>query len=108
MKTIDELYREVMTSEDLKKELLSLKPEEVEGFAAKHGCEAGLDEIRAFLEARQNVTGTISDDEMAQVSGGVFKDVLNSVATCGAGCVASLILSAIDGTIGDDGQICSP
>ena len=43
MKTLEELYNEVMASDELKKEFCSLLPEEVEGFAEKHGCKATLD-----------------------------------------------------------------
>lgn len=52
MKTIEELYNEVIASEDLKKEFLALKPEEVEGFAEKHGCNATNSTPRQLHSAR--------------------------------------------------------
>ena len=70
MKTLEELYSEVMASEELKKEFGSLKPEEVEGFAEKHGCKATLDEIKAFLTEKSNAEGEVSEEEVEQIAGG--------------------------------------
>lgn len=70
MKTIEELYSEVMASEELKKEFCSIKPEEIESFAKKHGCNATFDEIKAFLTAKSTASGELSDDEIEQVAGG--------------------------------------
>ena len=70
MKTIEELYNEVMASEEMKKEFLTLKPEEVEGFAEKHGCKATLDEIKTFLTEKSTASGELSDDELEQIAGG--------------------------------------
>ncbi len=78
MKTIEELYNEVMASEELKKEFLSLKPEEVEGFAEKYGCKATLDEIKAFLTEKSAAAGELSDEEIEQVAGGKGADEVNS------------------------------
>lgn len=88
MKTIEELYNEVMASEEMKKEFLTLKPEEVEGFAEKHGCQATLDEIKAFLTEKSTASGEISDDELEQIAGGKMKpdDILCSIITFGATC----------------------
>ena len=70
MKTLEELYKEVMASEELKKEFCALKPEEVEGFAEKHGCKATLDEIKAFLTEKSNAEGEVSEEEVEQIAGG--------------------------------------
>ena len=74
MKTIEELYSEVMASEELKKEFCALSPEEVERFAEKHGCKATLDEIKAFLTEKGTASGKLSDDEIEQVAGGKGDD----------------------------------
>ena len=105
MKTVEELYREVLASEALKKEFLALRPEEIEGFAAKYGCEAKLDEIRAFFEAQKNKTGELSDDELDQVAGGKGVDtveVVVSVFTVGIGCAEAALVSATGGKCGTD------
>ena len=113
MKTLEELYSEVLASEELKKEFLALKPEEVEGFAAKHGCKAGLEEIRTFFEAKKNQSGELSDEELDQIAGGksaTFDEALASVATLGIGCVESVIESLLNGNVGTaikgDGMLC--
>ena len=70
MKTIEELYSEVIASEDLKKEFLALKPEEMEGFAEKYGCKATLDEIKAYISENIPDSGVLSDNDLTQISGG--------------------------------------
>ena len=114
MKTIEELYKEVLASEELKKEFLSLKPEEVVGFAAKNGCEASLDEIKAFFEAKKNRNGTLSDEELDQVAGGKNADWIEaivSVAGVGIGCVLMVYESLCNGEVGTgikgDGMLCN-
>lgn len=83
MKTIEELYNQVIASEDLKKEFLALKPEEVEGFSEKHGCKATLDEIKAFLTEKSAAAGELSDEELQQVAGGKSgKDIVIISFTC--------------------------
>lgn len=103
MKTIEELYNEVMASDELKKEFLALKPEEIEGFAEKHGCKATLDEIKAYISAKNSAQGEVSDDELEQVAGGKGIDQdegVISVITAGIGCVAKVIQSLIEGDVG--------
>ncbi len=71
MKTLNELYNEVITSEELVKELESLNSkDEILTFAAKHGCDTTLDEIMAFLEEKQKAFGELSEEELEQVAGG--------------------------------------
>ena len=105
MKTVEELYREVLASEALKKEFLALRPEEVEGFAVKYGCEAGLDEIRAFFEAKRNEPGELSDAEMNQVAGGKGASLAEGALsgfTFGIGCAVVAAISVADGKCGTD------
>lgn len=70
MKTIEELYNEVIASEELKKEFASLKPEQLEGFAEKYGCKATLDEIKTFLAEHIPNSESLSDEELTQIAGG--------------------------------------
>ena len=70
MKTLEELYKEVMANDELKKEFCSLLPEEVEGFAEKHGCKATLDEVKAFLIEKSKAEGEVSEEEVEQIAGG--------------------------------------
>ena len=105
MKTLEELYNEVLASEELKKEFLSLKPENVEGFAATHGCKASFDEIKAFFEAKKNQAGELSDDELDQIAGGKGADgreAIISIVTGGIGCYIKAMESLITGNNGTD------
>lgn len=89
MKTIEELYNEVVANEELKKEFITLKADEVEDFAKAHGCEATLDEIKDFFKSRKE-SGELSDAELSQVSGGksdVVDVALESIATLGLFCL---------------------
>ena len=113
MKTLDELYNEVLASEELKKEFLALKPKEVEGFAAKYGCKASLDEIKTFFETKKNRTGALSDDELDQVAGGKTADAMEafgSIITLGVGCAAvvlmSLGVSHVGTAVEGEGMLC--
>ena len=71
MKTIQELYNEVMNSDTLKTEFLALTtPEQVVAFAEKNGCPATLEEIKSFFEEQSAAAGELSDEKMAMVAGG--------------------------------------
>ena len=71
MKTLQELYNEVMNSDALKTEFLSLTtPEQVVAFAEKNGCPATLEEIKSFFEEQSAAAGELSDEKMAMVAGG--------------------------------------
>ena len=91
MKTIEELYNEVMASEEMKKEFLALKPEEVESFAEKYGCKATLEEIKAFFAEKSTSSGELSDDEIEQIAGGKSTEeervLLLSIYTIGYYCL---------------------
>ena len=71
MKTLQELYTEVMDSDALKTEFLALTtPEEIVAFAEKNGCIATVEEIRTFLEEKSAAAGELSDEKLAMVAGG--------------------------------------
>ena len=71
MKTLQELYSEVMNSDALKTEFLALtEPEQILAFAEKNGCTATMDEIRSFFEEKSAAAGELSEEELAQVAGG--------------------------------------
>ena len=71
MKTLQELYNEVMNSDALKTEFLALTtPEQVVAFAEKTGCPATLEEIKSFFEEQSAAAGELSDEKMAMVAGG--------------------------------------
>ncbi|MDO5149767.1 MAG: hypothetical protein ACI4KB_03870 [Oscillospiraceae bacterium] len=75
MKTIEEFYTELISNDDMKKEFLSLKPEEAESFAEKYGCRATIEEIGAYIAEKNTVSGELSDDDLENVSGGQSVDI---------------------------------
>ena len=99
MKTLQELYTEVMNSDALKTEFLALTtPEQVVAFAEKNGCTATVEEIKAFFEEQAAATGELTDAELAQVAGGKsvsIDEIFDSVYTVGVGCAAMAIASAL-------------
>ena len=70
MKTMQELYNEVMASEEMKKEFLeaSKEKESVGAFLKKYGCDASVEDVAAFL--KEKTEGELADDELESVAGG--------------------------------------
>ena len=68
---LEELYTKTMSDEALKKAYMdALSEEKLAEFLAANGCEATEEELRAFLDSKQNKTGELADDELDQVAGG--------------------------------------
>ena len=71
MKTIQELYSEIMESQELKAQFIeAAKAGKQEEFLKAHGCEATLQEVQAFLTAKQSEDAPLSFDELKNASGG--------------------------------------
>ena len=71
MKSIQELYSEVMGSQELKEQFIeAAKAGKQEEFLKAHGCEATMEEVQAFLEAKQNEDAPLSFDELENAAGG--------------------------------------
>ncbi|MBR6173279.1 MAG: hypothetical protein IKQ49_08970 [Eubacterium sp.] len=71
MKTIQELYNEVMASEALKEELKEASQKgKVDEFLKQHDCNATTDELMSFLEGMQGEDEDLSFDELELVAGG--------------------------------------
>ena len=111
MKTPEALYQEVLASDELKKGLAQAaqSPETLETWVRGQGCDATLEQVKAFLEEKQAQTGELSDDELATAAGGCNKyEAIDSVISLGFGWIGSLIASATGdgyGKGGPDGQI---
>ena len=77
MKTIQELYKEVMASEELKEEFMTAAKDEkngrknVEEFLKKHGCDASFDELKSFFEGKSDEE--LDEAELESVAGGKSK-----------------------------------
>jgi hypothetical protein len=72
MKTLKELYGEVMASGELKKQYLAAANDgKINEFLSSHGCDASESELNAFLSNPKELPqGEVSDDELDAVAGG--------------------------------------
>ena len=117
MKTLQELYNEVIQSDELKKEFLEAgKNGKAEEFIKVHGCDATLDEIKAFLEEQAKADKELSAEELENVAGGTCNDntayeMGYSIVTLGVWCAAKAATSAAMGHVGqendDEGRLCT-
>ena len=115
MKTLNELYAEVIASDALKTEFLALKtPEEIVAFAKKNGCDATLDDIKTFFEEKQKASGELSEEELEQVAGGKsvsYDEGMLSAFSAGLLCLLAAFESAKEGRIGTaiegEGMLCA-
>jgi len=90
MKTIRELYNEIIADDELKKAFAeAAKNNKVEDFAAEHDCQATVSDIMSFLEGMKG-EDELSKEELENAAGGgcVLPDIdtpnsmVNSSAIC--------------------------
>jgi len=80
MKTIKELYNEVMADENLQREYVSAaENDRVDEFLKAHGCGAYEEDIEKFFAEMTEKSGELDDDELENVAAGkkcgtVYKD----------------------------------
>ena len=70
MKTLEEFYKEIVTSKELREELEKTSNEALDTFLKKHGCNADAKEFIAYLSAQPE--GEIGDDVVESLSGGLY------------------------------------
>ena len=117
MKTLQELYNEVITSDELKKEFLEAgKNGKAMEFIKAQGCDATLDEIKAFLDNQAKADKELSVEELENAAGGTCNDETEfettlSLVSGGTLCAVWAILSAQDGHVGQktdaEGRLCT-
>ena len=117
MKTMLELYNEIMESQELKDQFIEAAKAGKQGaFLKEHGCEATLEEVQAFLEAKTKEDAPLSIDELENTAGGncaTTRETVISCITAGLGCATMAIYSV--GQKGyhfgqqneNDGRICN-
>ena len=99
MKTIQELYSEVMNNQELKEKFIeAAKAGKQETFLKEHGCDATLEEVAAFLKAKSEEDAPLSVDELENSAGGSCTaktggETAVSILTLGAGCVVWMVVS---------------
>ncbi len=68
---LEELYTKTTSDEALKKAYMDAASEgKLAEFLKANGCEATEEELKAFLDSKENKTGELADDELDQVAGG--------------------------------------
>jgi hypothetical protein len=102
MKTLQELYNEIIAGDELKTAFAeAAKGGKTMEFLKAQGCEATEEELAAFLKNKS--TGEISDEELDNVAGGtcdetlgvgIFVSICSGLAGKGVTCVAEAISSA--------------
>ena len=112
MKTLQELYNEIIGSEELKAAFAeAAKGGKVAEFLKAHGCEATPEELTAFLKSQKS--GELPDEELDNVAGGcdTATEAVFSVMSGVIGGAARTIVSAATGYVGqkkeDDGRLCN-
>ena len=64
MKTMQELYNEVMADKELKAQFVeAAKAGRQEEFLKEHGCDATAEEVSAFFDAKADEDASLSFDE---------------------------------------------
>ena len=72
MKTLDELYKEVKSSEELRIRFgEAVKNNKAMEFVASHGCNATLEEVESFLVSLSDEEMELSLEQLEAVVGGV-------------------------------------
>ena len=117
MKSIQELYNEVMENQKLKEKFIeAANAGKQEDFLKEMGCEATPEEVKAFLEAKAQEDAPLSLDELENSAGGECNmrttwETIGSVATAGVGCAILAAVSAGIGHVGrkgeSEGRICN-
>ena len=98
MKSMEELYSEVIASDELKAEFLEAvkDPALVEDFLKKHDCQGTAEDVMAFFREKSSPADeNMKDDELAALAGGLSKseEVALSLCTIGSGCMIHALVS---------------
>lgn len=114
MKTLQELYKEIIASGELKAAFTeAAKGGKVTEFLKAQGVDATAEEVTAFLKSQ---TGELSDEELDNAAGGGCNtstgyEALYSTITAGLMCTVWALESAGSGYVGqkeeEDGRLCN-
>lgn len=93
MKTLQEMYDEIMASDDEKRAFVeAVKSDSVADFLKQHGCDAAEEDLQEFLDgkAADDAPLELSIEELKSVAGGT-ESVISSPCsnTCGDTCGCS-------------------
>ena len=122
MKTIQELYNEVMADKDLKAALIGAAKEgKLMAFLKEHGCGATVQEAAAFLQEKTNEDVPLSFDELKNAAGGgcvkptefeIAPSLFGDIHTCALKDLVSVVPATqepyhVDRQSPDDGALCN-
>ena len=115
MKTLQQLYTEILSSDELKKAYAkAAKDGRMAEFLKENGCEATMEEVEAFL--KEKAGAQLSDDELDNVAGGecnktTHEEMRQSFYTLGLGCALEAVFSAATDSVGQgnkgEGRLCN-
>ena len=116
MKTLQDLYTEIMSSDEQKRAFVeAAKGGKLEDYLRASGCEATLEDVQVFLKEKSEAQ--LSDEELDNAAGGGCteqgkEEGYISAITVGLGCVAVGFKSVMDSMIGIrdkdyDGWLCA-
>ena len=88
MKTVQDLYGEIVASDGLEEDIRrGEKEDKLQDFLKAHGCEATEEEVKEYIEtkAAEDTPIELSEDELKNVAGGTMvTDTFTSAdETCG-------------------------
>ena len=75
MKTLQELYTEVMASDEMKKEFIEAfkQKEATEAALKKYSCDASFEEFQAFMKEKQEDDEIVNEEDVKAIAGGTSK-----------------------------------
>lgn len=110
MKTLEELYNEVIADDNLKQAFFeAAQNNTTEDFLKSNGCDATAEDLLDFLKNRNKETVELSFDELSEVAGGTcnVRTMTESVVSVlgGIGCAIWALGSLTNGMhIGQEGS----
>jgi len=98
MKTLDELFNEITTTEsdEFKEEFLTaVKDNEgLQAFLKKYDCQATAEEFQEYIQEKMQNNEEVSDEELESINGGIWWSLgAVSIATGIIGCIGHTIAS---------------
>ncbi len=98
--TLQELYKKVVSSEELKKSFAEAAQDrgKLEAWLKAHGSDATIEQVGDFLVAKLT-SDEVSDEELENISGGgTSQAVAFSAFTAGLACFGVAVDSALKGS----------
>lgn len=70
MKTIAELYQEIVNNEELKQKFAAMDINSLVEWVKAQGVDASLEELQSFIQSQTTGRNELNDNELDQVAGG--------------------------------------